>query len=136
VKSGLSHDDPISAVAPEDWALLQTIRPNLLLIGDRSRVEPVLTALRPMLRAPVASGDAGSGALPGGGGTIIVRAPLDLGLDEQQRLLERLNDTSRPMQVVTTSDVSLLPAVEAGRFLPSLYYRLNVLTVMLGAGTA
>jgi transcriptional regulator of acetoin/glycerol metabolism len=58
-------------------------------------------------------------------GTLILQEGDRLGESDQADLLRWLSDSGRSVQVLTTSPRPLLPLVEAGSFLDSLYYRLN-----------
>jgi transcriptional regulator of aromatic amino acid metabolism len=53
-----------------------------------------------------------------------------LALEDQHRLMAWLERGDRP-RVISTSRVSLLPIVQAGMFIESLYYRLNTLCIDL-----
>ena len=63
-------------------------------------------------------------------GTVILFGVDVLALDDQHRLMTWLERGDRP-RVISTSRVSLLPIVEAGMFIESLYYRLNTLYIDL-----
>ena len=52
-----------------------------------------------------------------------------LPLDEQLRLLDWLERAEGRTQVVSTSTTPLLPRVQAGAFIDTLYYRLNTVCV-------
>jgi hypothetical protein len=54
-----------------------------------------------------------------------------LPLEDQHRLLSWLEGPGRRTQIVSTTPVSLLPRVDDGTFLDTLYYRLNVVYVDL-----
>jgi transcriptional regulator of acetoin/glycerol metabolism len=56
-----------------------------------------------------------------------------LTLEEQRRLLEWLQETAGRTRVVSTTSAPLLPLVEDGVFLDTLYYRLNTVYVELPA---
>ena len=52
-----------------------------------------------------------------------------LGLQDQIQLLEWLGSASGRTQVVSTTPAPLLPRVESGKFIDTLYYRLNTVLV-------
>ena len=49
--------------------------------------------------------------------------------DDQLRLLDWLERAEGRTQVVSTSSTPLLPLVHSGRFIDTLYYRLNTVCV-------
>jgi hypothetical protein len=63
--------------------------------------------------------------------TLVIRDLALMSGSEQVRLLEWLDRASGYVQVVCTSSDALLPLVEAGSFINSLYYRLNTICIDL-----
>jgi Sigma-54 interaction domain len=119
-------------VAVDDWSVLQTARPNVLLIGSDSAVTSFLQLLLPLLQPPVVHSTDGAFALPTGpGGTMILRDVPRLGADDQQRLAEWLADSQHRTQVISTSSCPLYPLVERKVLAAPLYYKLNVITLAL-----
>ena len=57
-----------------------------------------------------------------------------LSFDDQQRLVEWLERAAGRTQVVATSRTALLPRVDAGTFIDTLYYRLNTIALDLSHG--
>lgn len=63
-------------------------------------------------------------------GTVILSGVEGLALEDQHRLMAWLERGDRP-RVISTSRVPLLPIVQAGMFIESLYYRLNTMCIDL-----
>lgn len=104
-------------------------RVNLLLIGPDSAIDNVLGTVTADARQPVVSWQPGKPfVLPNPHpGTVIVRGVDTLVQDDQRRLLEWLERAAGVTQVISTSSAPLLPSVEAGAFMQTLYYRLNTI---------
>jgi transcriptional regulator of acetoin/glycerol metabolism len=64
-------------------------------------------------------------------GTLILHDVGNLSPAEQLELLGWLADVDRDVQVVSTSSTQLMPRVNSGAFLDTLYYRLNTVCVDL-----
>ena len=126
----------------EDWHATQAARINLLLtgiprvnvmlIGMDGVIERVLATLRPDLHEPIATWRGGERlVLPPveWRGTMILHDVGRLAHEDQRRLLKWLECIEGRTQVVSTTPESLLQRVETGRFIDSLYYRLNTICV-------
>lgn len=114
---------------PDDWHLVHTARVNLLLMGPDDVTRNVVDALGPYLREPVITAHPGEPlalAPMGQVGTMILYDVGAFGLADQRLLLEWLAATAGGTQVVSITSRSLVPLIEAGAFLDTLYYRLNV----------
>jgi hypothetical protein len=126
----------------DEWRLARQAHVNLLLTG-MPRVNPLLTELDyairnvlerllPDLHEPVASWCPGEPlALPPTTrvGTLILHDVGALTSGDQLQLLTWLDEAGGRTQVVSTTPGPLLPRVEAGTFLETLYYRLNTVCV-------
>ena len=107
-------------------------RVNVLLMGSLTVIEAVLQTLVKNLHTPVASWFPGQPlVLPPADrpGTFVLHEVGTLGLQDQIRLLEWLGLSMGRTQVVSTSSAPLLPMVEGGSFIDTLYYRLNMVYV-------
>ena len=119
--------------------LKKTPRFNLLLIGEGTRVSKVLEIILPNLRGPITVWLPGSQlVLPpiAQAGTLLLRGVEALELGDQCRLhewMERVEGRTQRTQIVSTSEVPLLPLVHAGVFLDTLYYCLNTVYIDLSA---
>jgi hypothetical protein len=132
-RKGVASAPPtISGVSAEEWRVLATARPNLLLVGDAVVTSKILRALRPMLQEPVWVTAAAPLSLPSSSqGTLVVQDGASLAAADQARLLQWLSDHQPGVQLVTTTPTPLLPFVLRGAFLDTLYYCLNVMYVEL-----
>lgn len=122
----------VPAAPPQDLRTAASAGVNVLLIGSAARVERLLDTIAPALTKPVTRWRPGVPLeLPAGRerGTLILRDVTAMSCDDQRRLFDWLTAVSRTIRVVTTARYSLLPHVREGRFLPDLYYRLNIVCV-------
>jgi transcriptional regulator of acetoin/glycerol metabolism len=62
-------------------------------------------------------------------GTVILHEVGTLGYEDQLRLLYWLERAQGRIQVVSTNTAPLLPSVQSGAFIDTLYYRLNTICV-------
>lgn len=115
----------------EEWDLVRTSHPNVLLTGPGDATARALAALRPSLRAPVVTWSAGHPPCFPTKGTLVVIDPAALSREEQLRLVSWIRGDGALTQVVTASALPLWPLVSAGVFLEALHYYLN--TVCLDA---
>lgn len=114
-------------------------RVNLLLVGPDAAVEHVLDTVaasgetsrehdtwRP--GKPFVLPDATTAT------TLILRDVDTLVREDQRRLLEWMEQAAGRAQVISTASAPLLPVVEAGAFMQTLYYRLNTIYLDLSDG--
>jgi transcriptional regulator of acetoin/glycerol metabolism len=121
----------------EECGLARTARVNILLVNvsadvqriveslliDRQGVAPIWRPGKPLTLRQVARPR-----------TMILHEVGALKADEQRRLLAWLEGKGRMTQIISTSPTPLLAAVDAGTFLDTLYYRLNVVYVDVADG--
>lgn len=122
----------LARAAHVDLLLMGMPRVNLLLIAPDGVVRFVLESLLLDLQEPIARWRAGERlVLPSteGSGTLVLHDTNALTADDQLRLLSWLERAEGRTQVVSTSSIPLLPLVHAGRFIDTLYYRLNTVCV-------
>jgi hypothetical protein len=137
---GIGSPDRVSQLR-EEWRMTRAVllelqemgKPtvNLLLTGLDIVIRNVLQVLMPDLRKPVTIWRQGEWlVLPPvtKSGTLILQDVGTLARDDQRRLLEWTRAASRT-QVVSTTRSSLLPRVQAGAFIDTLYNRLNTVSV-------
>ena len=110
---------------PEEWQLLVTARPNVLLEGPPETTDAIVGEAIGWLPAPHATwtGVPPSGDRPA---TLLVRSVSAFDQDQQHSLLDWLEAPGDRMQVISTTTEPLYPLVSRGVFLANLYYRLNV----------
>jgi hypothetical protein len=116
--------------ADELRALLRDCHPNVLIVGHDAAVETVLSELYALVRLPIRSIRVDQRFdLPSSlaSGTLILRNLTAVTWEDQCRLDDWLERTGGVVQVVATSAVPLLPLLERGTFLRTLYNRLNML---------
>jgi len=114
------------------------MRWNLLVRGPRQATEAFVLTLTPHLQSPIrrAACEQVRG-LPAEGGTLILEDVEKMDEQEQQRLLWWLEEYSRTgVQVITIAPAALSAHVQAGTFLNTLYYRLNLICVDVGPSGA
>jgi hypothetical protein len=118
-------------VAADDWNVLQTAHPNVLLIGSDPAITGFLQLLLPLLQPPVAhmNGELNLPAVPGG--TVILRDVQQLNTGDQQRLSAWMSEPMRRTQVVSTASCPLYPLVESKILEEGLFYSLNVIMLAL-----
>ena len=115
-----------TGVPPDDWRLLVTARPNVLLEGAAEVTDVIVGEAMGWLPTPHATW---CGAPPRGDrpATLVVRSISALDHDQQRSLFDWLDAPGDRVQVISTTSEPLYPMVGSGAFLESLYYRLNVI---------
>jgi transcriptional regulator of acetoin/glycerol metabolism len=128
VPSGPRHES-------EDWHVLCTAHPNLLVEGSESAVEATIFALTPHLAHPIHSWQPTSPLEldADAEGTLVLRDVDQLASGQQERLLQWFDARRARVQVIATASRPLFALVEGGTFLADLYYRLNVVCLDLAA---
>jgi hypothetical protein len=122
----------LARAAHVDLLLMGMPRVNLLLVAPDGVVRYVLESLLLNLREPIARWSPGQPLdLPPHGhiGTMVLHEVGSLSPHEQLELLDWLEVTDGRTQVVSTSPTPLLPRVQCGAFIDTLYYRLNTVCV-------
>jgi hypothetical protein len=116
-----------------EFLQLAPARANVLVTGPDRVIEPLLDAIVGHLGQPATCWRAGGGlVLPGAtDGPLLIREVGALTGDQQERVFDWLGARAHRTPVVSTSRDSLLPAVEEGRFMAALYYRLNIISLNL-----
>ena len=119
-------------VAADDWNVLQTAHPNVLLIGSDPAITGFLQLLLPLLQSPVAHSANEALNLPAvSGGSLILRDVQRLDSGAQQRLSAWMSEPMRRTQVVSTASSPLYPLVERKILAEDLFYSLNVIMLKL-----
>jgi hypothetical protein len=102
---------------------------NVLLLGKSRTTARLIDEMRPHLTEPVVSVRGGDSpdlnSLPSVG-TVVLCDLDELMSADQLALNAWLSESHRP-RVISTSQASLVPLMDAGMFSDSLYYRLNIL---------
>ena len=113
----------------QDWRVLRTTHPNVLVVGTDIAVNDALRTLQWTCRQPVVTCWATDPLVlpsPPTSGTLILRDMVALSPDGQRHLLAWLDEAHGRTQVIATCAQPLWPSRETRAFLDSLYYRLNV----------
>jgi Sigma-54 interaction domain len=118
-------------VTADDWNVLRTARPNVLLLGSDSAVTGFLQLLLPLLQTPVVRHTNGAPLPTALSGTMILRDVGRLSADDQRQLFEWLTEPTRAAQVISTSSCPLFPLVERKALAEPLYYSLNAIMIAL-----
>jgi hypothetical protein len=116
----------------EELRLVEMHRVNLLLMGRDEVVQAMVEDLAARFHQPVGTWSPGERlVLPPADrtGTMVINDVGALVLQDQIQLLEWLGTACGRTQVVSTTPAPLLPHVLAGKFIDTLYYRLNTVCV-------
>jgi hypothetical protein len=128
----IGHSPVHLTIPAGDWETLLTTRANAVVVGTEDAALRLWTAVWPALQKPIYWVEADRLSLPRvSAGTVILQHAHLLGAPDQQRVFEWLERDARATRVLTTTPQPLFPLVEGGRFLESLYYRLNMLLLIL-----
>jgi hypothetical protein len=121
-------------VAPREWQVIRETAGNVLAIGPDPEIVNFLNALAPVLKKPVVECPDGTFHPPEHAcGALVLRNIGRLDHSSQEQLLHFLS-SERRARTISTSATSVIDLVHRGEFLDTLYYRLNVITLTLGAG--
>jgi hypothetical protein len=116
----------------QDWKLAQAKRLNFHLVRrDGALPDAIASSLRQRDEPMMTWRPGASLTLPpvGLNGTLVLYHVSALSPDEQNCLREWLDRAGACVWVISTTVESLLPSIEAGQFLDTLYYRLNTVCV-------
>lgn len=119
----------------EECCLAQSARVNLHLVHVDKEFQAFVESLLLDRREPMPIWRPGEPfVLPRNGQRMMILQDVGaLTLEDQHHLLKWLEGPGRHTQIVTTTPEPLLPRVDDGTFLDSLYYRLNVVYVDVAA---
>jgi sigma-54-interacting transcriptional regulator len=115
-----------TSLRPDEWQLLVTARPNVLLEGPHEATDAIVGEAMGWLAEPHATWT-GAPLSCDRPATLVVRSVSALNQDQQHALLDWLDAPGARIQVISTTTDPLYPLVSRGVFLANLYYRLNVL---------
>jgi hypothetical protein len=124
------------AIAPGhglEWSSLSRVRANVLLVGDRTKVDAAIRDVEFVCRPPIHMWRCGSLPLTfppfEAANTIVLHNVAALSYGCQQMLNDWLCADDDRTQIITTNATPLFPLVKRRAFLEALYYRLNVVLV-------
>lgn len=113
-----------------EWDAVVAARSNLLIEGDVADTKRLVGELLSNLTSPVIAFPRAD-PLPDNG-TVVLVADVDrLTARDQERLMAVLGHPDRRFQVICTSTTPLFRRVERGDFLADLYYRINIVRIIL-----
>jgi hypothetical protein len=120
------------AIQAGEWNTFVGSRANAVIVGSEEAALGVWTAMWPSLQKPIHWVEAERLSMPrGSAGTLILQGADALTASDQQKLFEWLEGDARATRVLTTTRRPLFPLVEGGSFLEALYYRLNIILLVL-----
>lgn len=120
----------LSDLLGDDFDLVRSGRVNVLLVGPDDVIRKVVDAISPGFRQPVIVARAGEPLVLAPfeqAETMILHDVGAFGFADQIRLLEWLQGVGGRTQVISTASRPILPLINSGAFLDTLYYRLNSL---------
>lgn len=113
----------------DDWRYLLSLGANVLLEGADPVIDQVIAIMTPHLRHPIQTCPHWPLQAIPREGALILREVDTLNTDEQRSLLHWLDNAGAQIQLISAASSPLFPLVLEGRFLHSLYYRLNILYI-------
>jgi hypothetical protein len=120
------------AIPVSDWEVLVATRANAIVVGNEDAAMGVWTAIWTSLQKPICWSDAGQLSLPrNSAGTLILKGAHLLDASSQQQVFEWISRDARATRVLATTPLPLFPLVQGGTFLEALYYRLNMLLLIV-----
>jgi len=124
---------PTLRVPANEWQVLATARPNVLLEGPESTLEATLLVLETLMVDPVHRVRGGEPfTLPATAiGTLVVEHADRLSSEEQSAVMSWVAERQAGLQVISTSTRRLFTMTNDDRFSATLYYRLNVVRLAL-----
>ena len=122
----------------DEPALFREWHPHVLLVGNDASINPALARLRPQLRRPIWQWRPAVATDPPQvtSGALIIWSVDALSLDQQRHLLAWMTGAGADVQIVSIADRHLFPRAWQKAFLDDLYYRLNMVCVVLDDGPA
>ena len=120
----------LEGLTDEEWHVVRTARANVLFIGRRLSAKRVVEALRSQVSDPIHVWRPGARlVLPPAeqAGTFVLQELGAMTHDDQRHLHDWLQVTSGRTRVISTARQPMLPLLQAGTFIDTLYYRLNIL---------
>jgi len=132
----VSFFPPVTPKSLPDWSRVITTGANVLLEGDRHQTDAAILHLLPHLRTPIYYRRTGDELALLNECTVILRDVDTLCEGEQRQLYDWLVRKPDSVQTVSTTESPLFSLVQDGQFESDLYYRLNVILLRLGLGSA
>jgi hypothetical protein len=119
-------------VEPSAWSMFVTTQLDALIIGEGIAVSRVLTVMWPTVQKPVFWCEGGRLSLPASWERTLILENIDkLDIVDQQRLLDWLSSGVESPRLIATTAHQLVPLLDQGLFLRSLYNRLKGVEVIV-----
>ena len=119
-------------VDPLDWETIVDGESNVLVCGEPSDIEAFLDALKRETSRPLRRcGSIRELLAKRSDETLVLEDPSSSDDNDQRALLEWLEHDGLGVQLITTTNRPMFEAVQNGRFLDTLYYRLNTIHIDL-----
>ena len=118
-----------------DWETIVTSGTNTLVQGTKSDLDACVLALTPFYPTPVVTPNdpIGTALAAIEKGSVILENVSRYTLEEQRQILSWLDVNGCGVRLIATTTERLYDLVEGGRFIDTLYYRLNVIFIDLAA---
>jgi len=130
----MREDWRAARAAHSDLQLMGMPRINIMLVGPSGPIQGVLELLQKTCAQPIVAWRPGERLAlppPARARTLVLHDVYGLAYEDQCALASWLERAEGRTQVISTSPAPLLPRVETGEFLDTLYYRLNMVFVDL-----
>lgn len=132
----IANSDSVPAVPTrlvDEPPLFREWHPHVLLMGDEASLGPALARLRPRLRGPISQWRPAVATDPPRvtKGALFIWGVDKLNRDQQSHLLAWMTGAGAHVQIISIPERPLFPLVCQTTFLDDLYYRLNMLCVVL-----
>jgi hypothetical protein len=114
-----------------EWTAMRLTLANTLLIASASTADQLVDHAKTFLPAPIHECNCAEGlSLPADVNAVILRHVDALASEDQSVLLRWLVLHASAVQLLSVCEQPLFPLVERAAFLESLYYQLNVITIV------
>lgn len=129
--SGPQEADDADSLALFAQSVLNA-RPNVMIVAAPTTVARMVSTLSLDLRRRIVERHAAAPeSWPVDGTSVLLRDIETLDHAQQEHLIAWLNHSGRRTHLITAVGQSLYPEVKRGRFLDTLFYRLNVIQLRL-----
>ncbi len=120
-------------IDPLDWETIVHGEPNVLVCGEQPFIEAFLDALKRETSRPIRRCANTRSLLVSkiAAGTLVLDDPSSYDETDQRALLAWLEHDGLEVQLITTTRKPMFDLVQAGRFLDTLFYRLNTIHIEL-----
>jgi Sigma-54 interaction domain len=114
-----------------DWRIFLEAQPNALLIGDEDLALSILVTYQHCLALPIVEWRTPAPLKAPPSGTLVIWDVDRLNAPQQRACLEWMDCHAASVQVISIAARTVFSLVQAGAFLPELYYHLNTVCLPL-----